>query len=648
MAISFKIARFAMAAGSVALLAGSVGHSAAGPQRVDDFQLADQTYLARHLYKMKDDKAVVLISYAAGDAALKADAPAYHALKTAYAGKGVDFMMVDSKLGETREKVIPDAAAAHIDMPILFDYQQLIGEGLGLTRAAEVIIVDPRSWTVAFRGPVSSASTKRALDGLIAGQTVNLPAQAARGGAIAFPMKAEVTKAANITYVRDIAPIIQAKCTGCHQPGGIGPMTLNSYEDLRGHAPMIREVIRTQRMPPYHPDPTVGHFKDDDSLSADQIKTLVHWVEAGAPRGTGDDPLAKIKFQAPVWPLGTPDVIVDIPAVQIPATGVMDYQRPSVVNNMPEGRWMKATTFHISDRQVVHHILTTVIPGEHKAGEALSETSAGGVSIGGYGPGRLSNLTPPDMGVWIPARGSVVFQNHYTPYGKATTETTQMGIYFYPKGQEPKYPMRTFGVFDFGIQIPAGEEYHPEIAYVDVPKDMIVYGITPHAHHRGGSTQVSVRYPDGHETPILSLPKYDFNWQYEYFLADPLTVPAGSKVITRWTYDNSTRNVDNPDPRHDVVWGEQSSEEMLALYLHYRWVGETTAALHDDYDRLLSAGQLMGALDDNLDGKLQLSELRGTQAARLKAAFTTLDANHDGGLDKAEIAAGAAVGRPRV
>ena len=412
MAISFKIARFAMAAGSVALLAGSVGHSAAGPQRVDDFQLADQTYLARHLYKMKDDKAVVLISYAAGDAALKADAPAYHALKTAYAGKGVDFMMVDSKLGETREKVIPDAAAAHIDMPILFDYQQLIGEGLGLTRAAEVIIVDPRSWTVAFRGPVSSASTKRALDGLIAGQTVNLPAQAARGGAIAFPMKAEVTKAANITYVRDIAPIIQAKCTGCHQPGGIGPMTLNSYEDLRGHAPMIREVIRTQRMPPYHPDPTVGHFKDDDSLSADQIKTLVHWVEAGAPRGTGDDPLAKIKFQAPVWPLGTPDVIVDIPAVQIPATGVMDYQRPSVVNNMPEGRWMKATTFHISDRQVVHHILTTVIPGEHKAGEALSETSAGGVSIGGYGPGRLSNLTPPDMGVWIPERGSVVFQNH--------------------------------------------------------------------------------------------------------------------------------------------------------------------------------------------------------------------------------------------
>ncbi len=641
MSISHKFARFAFAGAAIALLAGSVSQGAAGPQRVEDFQLADQTYIARHLYKLHDAKAVVLISYQAGDATVRADAPAYAALKSAYGSRGVEFLMLDSRLGETREQVAADAAASGLGIPILFDYQQLIGEGLGLTRAAEVIVVDPRTWTVAFRGPVGSASTKRALDSLVAGQSVALAAQAPKGGVIAFPLKAAATKSADISYARDIAPIIQAKCTSCHQPGGIGPMALNNYDQIRGHAPMIREVIRTQRMPPYGADPTVGHFTDDDRLSADQIKTLVHWVEAGAPRGAGDDPLAKVTFQAPDWPLGRPDMIVDIPEVKIPATGVMPYQNPVVPSVMTEGRWMKATTFRITDRAAVHHILTTVMPGQVKAGDIATST-IGGVSIGGYGPGRMSNTSPPDMGVWIPPSGGVAFQNHYTPYGKETTEKTQMGIYFYPKGQEPKYPLRTFGVFDFGISIPAGQEYHPEIAYIDIPKDAILYGLTPHAHHRGGSAQVSIKFPEGHEQMLLSLPKYDFNWQYEYYLAEPLTMPAGSRIITRWTYDNSTRNPDNPDATRNVVWGEQSDEEMLALYMHYRWVGETTTALHDDYDRILSQGQLMGALDDSLDGKLQMAELRGAQAARLKTAFTALDANKDGGLDKTEIAAATA------
>lgn len=605
--------------------------------KVDDFALADQNYLARHLYKMKDAKAVVLISYAAGDAAIKADAPRYAALKSGYGAKGVEFLMVDSTLGETRDKVRPDAEANKIDMPILFDYQQLVGESLGLTRAAEVIVLDPRTWTVAFRGPAGSASTKTALDGLVSGDKVTLAAESAKGGAIAFPDKAHAAQFANISYSKEIAPIVQEKCANCHQPGGIGPMPLNNYSQIKGFAPMIREVLRTQRMPPYMADQTVGHFKDDERLTPAQIKTLVHWVEAGAPRGQGDDPLAKLAFKAPDWPLGKPDIIIDVPEVKIPASGVMEYQRPVVPNVMTEGRWMRATTFRISDRQVVHHILTGVVSGTPKLGDTASEASWG-VSIGGYGPGRGSNLTPPDMGVWIPASGGVAFQNHYTPYGKATTEKTQMGIYFYPKGQEPKYPMRTFGIFDFGIQIPAGEEYHPEIAYIDIPKEMLIYGITPHAHHRGGSAQVSIKYPDGHEQMLLSMPHYDFNWQYEYFLAEPLKAPAGSRIITRWTYDNSSRNPDNPDFKQNVVWGEQSSSEMLALYLHYRWEGETTSNLRNDYDALLNQGLMMGVLDDNMDGKLAMTELRGAQVAPIKANFALVDQNKDGFIDKEEMA----------
>jgi peroxiredoxin len=621
-----------VAAAGVGVIALQPAMSAAEVgQHVDDFRLPDQNFLARHLYKMGDAKAVVLVAYAAGDKQLKADAAAIKALKA----PGVEVLGLDPKLGETREKVVADAKALGLnDMPILLDYHQLVGEQLGVTRAAEVIVIDPKTWSVAYRGPADGA--KAAVDGLVAGQKVAYQAREAKGSAIAFPERDRKAQFAKISYAKDIAPIIQAKCATCHQPGGIGPMPLNNYQQIKGFSPMIREVIRTQRMPPYLADPTVGHFMDDDRLSAQQIKTLVHWVEAGAPRGAGEDPLAKIKFQAPEWPLGKPDVVVQIPTAKIPATGVMEYQRPVVESVMTEGRWMKASTFRVTDRQVVHHILTGVVVGDVKNGDTATEAQWG-ASLGGYGPGRGSNLQPADTGVWVPPSGGIAFQNHYTPYGRETEEKTQMGLYFYPKGQEPKYVLRTFLIADFSIVIPPGEEYHPEMAYVTFPHDAVLYGITPHAHHRGGSARVSIIYPDGREENLLAMPRYDFYWQYEYFLAKPLKIPAGAKVVARWTFDNSTRNPDNPDPKKTVVWGEQSSEEMLATYLHYRWVDETVAHQLPDYDKQLQATLFMGAMDDNMDGKLQLAELKGQFGEQIKKFAPLIDKNKDGALDQAEL-----------
>ena len=617
---------------------------AAAKAHVDDFMLADQDLLAHQLYRMSDDKAVILLAYAAGDKQVHADAPALMALKAAYAGKGVDVLAIDSRIAEKRPAIIADAKAAGLDIPILFDYEQLTGEALGITRAAEVIVIDPRGWTVAYRGaltgPGGEPYAKQAVDALVAGQKVAMDSHPAQGAAIPFPERARAASFARISYAKTIAPIVQAKCATCHQPGGIGPMPLNNYAQIKGFSPMIREVIRTHRMPPYLADETVGAFQDDDRLTPEQMKTLVHWIDAGSPRGAGEDPLAKIKFQAADWPLGKPDVVLNVPEVKIAASGVMDYQHPVVANAMTEGRWMKATTFRISDRQVVHHILTGVVASDH-AGDTFSESNWG-ASLGGYGPGRGSNVQPADTGVWVPPSGGVGFQNHYTPYGKETTEKTQMGIYFYPKGQEPKYILRTFGIFDFSIEIPANEEFHHETSYITFPKEAILYGITPHAHMRGQSTQVSILYPDGKEEKLLALPRYDFNWQYEYFLKTPLKVPAGAKIIARWTYDNSTRNPGNPDPNKTVYWGEQTKDEMMATYLHYRWVDETVKHQTPEYEKMLQANLMMGVLDDNMDGKIELAELKGGPqgpATMLKKYFALIDTNHDGALDPTELAA---------
>jgi hypothetical protein len=216
-----------------------------------------------------------------------------------------------------------------------------------------------------------------------------------------------------------------------------------------------------------------------------------------------------------------------------------------------------------------------------------------------------------------------------------------MGIYFYPKGQEPKYILRTFGIFDFSIEIPPGEEFHHETSYIEFPKEAVLYGITPHAHVRGGSTQVSIIYPSGKEEKLLALPRYNFNWQYEYFLKEPLKVPAGSKIVAKWTYDNSTRNPGNPDPTKTVYEGEQTSSEMMATYLHYRWVDETVKHPTPEHEKELQANLMMGILDDNMDGKIELSELKGGDqgpVAMLKKYFALIDTNHDGALDAQELA----------
>ncbi len=633
------VAALAVMAG--ALTFGALAQAdAPAAKMVDDFRLPDQNYLSRQLYRMSDAKAVVLITYASGDPAIRAEAPVYRALKSDYAGKGVEVLMLASRLGEARPTVIADLKAAGLELPVLFDYEQLIGEGLGVTRAAEVIVIDPRTWTIAYRGAASGSGgetwARDAVEGLVAGRKVAMVPHAARGGFIGFPERAKAASFERISYARTVAPIIQAKCTGCHQPGGIGPMPLNSYEQIKGFSPMIREVLRTRRMPPYLADPTVGHFDDDERLTAQEIKTLVHWVEAGAPRGSGEDPLAKVKFQAPEWPLGKPDVIVEIPAAKIPASGTMEYQRPVVPSVLTEGRWMKATTFRVTDRQVVHHILTGVVDGDFKLGDSASEAQWG-ASLGGYGPGRGSNIQPDDTGVWVPPSGGVAFQNHYTPYGRETVEKTQMGIYFYPKGKEPKYVLRTFGIFDFTIAIPPGEEFHPEVASVALPHDAILYGLTPHAHHRGGSSTVSLRYPDGREEMLLAVPRYDFNWQYEYMLKTPVKAPAGSRVVTRWTFDNSVRNPANPDPKKLVNWGEQSSEEMLATYFHYRWADETVANQKPEYEKELQGNLMVGVMDDNLDGKLSPGELRGQMGDMLKKYMAMIDTSKDGAIDQKEF-----------
>jgi hypothetical protein len=612
--------------------AGSAVNAAANaPARVDNFMLVDSGFEAHELYRLSDAPAVVLITQANGDKVTQGLAPAINEMAATYGAKGVEFRMLNSNLKDTRESIAAEVQKVGYKVAVLMDANQLVGESLGVSRSAEAIVVNPKTWTVVYHGPVTGAAA--ALDAFLAGKPV-AASGAGSGGLIAFPARGE----AKLTYVKDIAPILEAKCVACHEAGGIGPMQLTSYEMVKGFAPMIREVIRTDRMPPFNADPHVGKFQGDKSLSPAEIKTVVHWVESGAPRGEGADPLAGVKRVAAEWPLGTPDMILKIPAFKVPASGVVDYQRPYSLNPTTEGHWIRATTVKPGDRQAVHHVLTGWMP-EAPANGRSSETRWRG-SVGGYAVGAESNVFAGEVGTYLPAGGAIGYQMHYTPYGKETVDNSEIGVYF--RKDVPKYVMRSVVVIDGTIEIQPNTARHRETAYVEFPNDALLYSAFPHAHYRAYSSDLWLETPDGKKTLILTLPRYDFNWQRSYVFEQPIKIPAGSRLIAHYVYDNSKRNPANPDPNRKITWGEQSWEEMFFTSVSFRWLDETAAKQIDNEARF-AQGRMLGMMDDNIDGKLEKTELRGQMGDMLTMAWNRLDANKDGALDKTELAAAQAM-----
>lgn len=614
-------------------------------ERADNFRLVDADGRAHELYRLKDASAVVFATTALGAADMKKFAPEIEALKAAYADKGVEFLMLNATGKDDRDAVAAEAQELGLTIPVLMDDMQLVGGHLGVTKTSEVFVVNPKTWEVVYHGalnrtlaegkkPKGKTYAADAIDAVIAGEPVAVETVAAKGTTIAFPDRTPSAKAAHaeISYTNEIAPILEAKCVSCHQEGSIAPFAMDRYEVVKGFAPMIREAVRTDRMPPWDADAHVGTFKDDASLTEEQTRTLINWIEAGAPRGEGEDPLAAEKHVAPEWPLGEPDMIVEIPTYTIPAAGVVDYQYPIVENPLTEGKWVKASTAKVSQRQAVHHILSGLLP-KGKTFEDSMEALGG--TVGGYTVGMESVVQPDDIGVYIPADQDFGYQMHYTPFGKEVVSAEKIGLYFYDEDELPTLRMRETALVDQFIKIPPRDGNHKEVAYFNFPHDAILHTAVVHAHYRGTYSKLELQTPDGKRETILNVPFYDFNWQRMYEFEEPLDIPAGSKLIATYIYDNSARNPANPDPDKEVTWGDQSFEEMFYTSLRYRWKDETVANPVNYTEEMLST-RLIGMMDDNIDDKVQVEELRGP-FARLAPQFALGDTNKDGGIDAEEF-----------
>jgi len=555
----------------VAALCGVAGSSfALSPgDVVDDFRLNDQNGQSHELYYLSDMKAVVLLAAGNGCAASRAAAKTLDALRTRYQAQDVEFLAIDSNLKDTPDSIAKETKADGTGLPVLTDELQLIGESLGFARNGEVLIVNPQNWKVIYRGAAEKGANHyvaAALDATLSGAPVKVAHTDAAGCDIVMPERERRSAHAQISYEKTIAPMLSEHCVACHRDGGIAPWQMSSYDMVRGFSPMIREVVRTKRMPPWHADPHYGVFSNDRSLTAEETKTLVHWIEAGSPRGGGADPLTAVKKDWPVWALGTPDLVVNLPKFDVPATGVIPYQMWTVDNPLDHDVWVRAVDFLPGARSNLHHIIAT-IGGEMAPGDKRDNTDG---SLADYVPGSEPLQIPPESGILLKKGAKFGFQAHYTVNGKPVSDVTQMGLYFMDK--PPQYRYRAAIMANPRIKIPANTKAYTNDAVYKFDREVLVYSLHPHAHFRGAAAEFVAQYPDGHEEVLLNVPRYEFNWQTTYVLKSPIVLPAGTAVKYSMTYDNSTQNKANPDPNRVVPWGQQTWDEMLFGVIRFRYL----------------------------------------------------------------------------
>ncbi|MFT4817300.1 MAG: peroxiredoxin [Pseudohongiellaceae bacterium] len=562
----------------------------AGVERVGNFALIDHDGVYHQLQKYGDSKAVVIIATAASCIDNIEQLHKYRLLRTTWEQQGITFLAINSDASDSPADVRLMDNLHNFDMPILLDDSQLVAESLGLSKAGEIVVLEPTRGQILYRGGLDTDPI-RARPALniepVAGTTVFADVLSAAvadaaasieqtittdavGCELKFPAR-EMHASYTPDYATEVAPILEEKCVSCHVEGGIAPFAMDSHMMVQGWSPMMKEVMMTKRMPPAQVDPNVKHFTNARYMDAQELQTLVHWIDAGSPRGVSEvDPLTLIAPPNSVWELGEPDYIVDVPAFTVPATGVLDYERVTINLPFSEDVWVKSVQHLPGDRRVLHHLLSYIVPADYAEEIVEGENDNYREFLEGYAPGKDEAVTyPEETGVFVPKGSAVQMSLHYTTFGKEAIDSTKLGLYF--ADEAPDYQYSTYSLSHGGtnIEIPPGVSDHEMRASHVFEDEVVLHGLRPHMHYRGKRMRFSVVYPDGTKDQIINVPDYNFAWQPTYRLSEPMLLPAGSRVMIEGAFDNSQYNLGNPDPAAAVTGGAQSWDEMFIGYLSY-------------------------------------------------------------------------------
>ena len=423
-----------------------------------------------------------------------------------------------------------------------------------------------------------------------------------------------------ITFSRDVAPILFKNCTECHRTGEAAPMSLLSYKEARPWARSIKEKVVTKEMPPWHADPHYGEFSNDRRLSQNQIDTIAAWVDQGAMEGNPKDLPAPPKF-VEGWIIGKPDIVLQMPQeFTLEASGPDEYQYFEIPTNFKEDVYVQMAEARPGNRKIVHHIIAFVSPpskdGKGKQmtkedfekyraeaeknsifhnegflmrmkpgipvyddgcalpnggnGETLDvkKESGGFDLLVGFAPGMPPGVMEPGTVKRIPAGSKILLQMHYSKAtGKVEKDRSSIGLVL-AKQPADKH-VYTRGIANTYFQIPPGADNHQVTSCWTTKEDIHLQTLMPHMHLRGKAMKFEAFYPDGRREVLIDVPNYSFSWQTVYYLKKQAALPKGTRIVVTAKFDNSSRNKFNPDPKQTVRFGDPTYDDMMIGWISY-------------------------------------------------------------------------------
>jgi hypothetical protein len=395
------------------------------------------------------------------------------------------------------------------------------------------------------------------------------------------------------TFTRDIAPIFQEKCEACHRPGSIAPMSLVGHEESRPWARAIKTRVEARQMPPWHIDKTVGiqQFKNDRSLSDAQIETIVRWVDGGAPKGDPKDmPAAKVWPDESVWnfakEFGPPDLVIKSTPYTMAARTNDTWWKPQVETGLTEPRWVRAIEIRpgsVKGRRITHHAIARLQqeePGQpqQQVGDVPDSLRNAGTFME-WAVGKQGERMNANSGKLMLPGSRIVWDIHYAAAGEEITDHVELGVYFYPKGEEPKYRQTLHlmgGTNAGGVDIPPNTVKVTQGFFV-LRNNARVESFQPHMHLRGKAMSIEAILPTGQVQLLSHVADFNFNWHNTYVYADQVAplLPRGTIMkVTAW-HDNTASNKANPDPNVWVGYGDRTVDEMAHAWVNVTYMDDT-------------------------------------------------------------------------
>jgi hypothetical protein len=395
-----------------------------------------------------------------------------------------------------------------------------------------------------------------------------------------------------VTFTKDVAPILQARCQECHRKGSMAPMSLVTYEETRPWAKAIKERVVTRQMPPWHLDKTVGiqKFQNDISLTDEQIATIVRWVDSGSPMGDAKDmPPPKEFPNFDSWQLakqyGQPDLVLKSESYTMPAKGQDVWFKPLTEIPITEPRWVRAVEIRPgtpAGRRIMHHVLARLQQDEPDAQADSGDFAAGPGLLMEWAIGKNYDVYRPNTGKLLLPGAHIWWELHLHAVGEAIRDHAELAVYLYPKGQEPKYRTRLFA---FNATAVSNGE-----AVLDIPPNSVsetqsfqvlraparLENYQPHMHLRGKAMAMEAILPDGSRRMLSYVDHFNFNWMTNYIYADDAApvLPKGTVLhFTAW-HDNTAANKNNPDPNQWVGWGDRTVDEMAHAWVNVTYISD--------------------------------------------------------------------------